>query len=159
MSTMREHLAKAHLRMAEHMAETAKRHAQLAACHKTLSENGQKAAEGGEIPNEAKLGAGYGAEQFARIGEHHAALSAECADCATYHTSACKELNEAVRAANDELGKSDQIRPDGVRATIPTDAPRVGGAVYAVPRVGQRELINSAGIPEDMATTFLKIQE
>lgn len=77
-------------------------------------------------------------------------------DC---YKSACAEC---TKAASDDLEKGNRIVPDGVRLTIPSDTPdegfRANRLNKAVTRVGQPELVNREGIPEELKF-FTEIQE
>ena len=157
-TSVREHLASRYSRDASHHVAMAKSKTQQAEACRAIAACFSKATDDeigqapGAIPK--KIGAAQFeslAAAFADEASEHTGLAEFCAECV-------RDLRADDKAAADELGKSDQIRPDGVRATIPTDTPRIGSGVVAVPRVGQPSLVNSAGVPTDFADTFLKIE-
>lgn len=154
MSKAREHLTKLYshlhkrdMRDAEHHLAEAKHHASLIKHHRQLSELHAAAGEEELSDTHHSMAEGHNAEHTRHLG-----LGETCA-------SDAKEMAECSKAAmGGDLEKADQLVPDNVRGTIPSNVPDYARNV-AVPRPGQpNELVNKRDVPPEFEE-FLKIEE
>jgi hypothetical protein len=120
--TIKEHLTAFHEKSAAHHVAMAKTHRAIAK-HFSKSEM----AEGSED-----------------LASSHEELAGHHADQAAYHVQCCKDLSASMKAAG--MSDDDAIRPDGISAIIP-DVPQ---SVRAVPRHGQRQIIEKTEVPEEL---------
>jgi len=86
----------------------------------------------------AKAAGSPDGETYSKIAGHFGSMKKTHEASIGYHSAACK-------AEGDELDKA--IVPDKVRGTIPSNVPKEGFGITAVPRTGAPELVNKADVP------------
>ena len=122
--TVRQHLQKAHDRMAANHTEMATRHERLS---KYFASMGKAAlADGGTT--------------FDAIADEHATIAKTHASMAKFHKESADACAKAVEA---DLAK---LQPDSISSVTPSDVPPFG--IRAIPRPGQPEkAVDKAAVP------------
>ncbi|MGD1210929.1 MAG: hypothetical protein ABR973_06180 [Candidatus Acidiferrales bacterium] len=82
---------------------------------------------------------GEDGKMYHKIAGHFGSMKKTHEASIGYHSAASK-------AEGDELDK--RLVPDAVRGTIPSNVPKEGFGITAVPRTGAPELVNKANVPE-----------